>query len=137
MKKLMIALLAALILALAAGCSAPENDPAPPADANIEDIAVAMVTDMSNGDFAAASDNYAYTGKMRQAVSETFLKKQIWEYLEKNYGAFQGLGDHSTTQTGAYETVSVVASFETADINVNVTFDADKLIAGLHCIPIE
>ena len=66
-----------LLLAILTGC-APKDDPAPPADADIGTIALDLVTDMSEGDFAAAADDYAYVGKMRSVISEKFLREQVW-----------------------------------------------------------
>ena len=136
MKRLSIALLAVLMLLLFAGC-APKDDPSPPADADISAIAVDLVTDMSDGDFAEAADDYAYAGKMRRVVSETFFRDQVWEYLVTNYGAFQEIGDPIVTSVEQYEVVTVPVSFESADFYINVTFDADRLIAGIHSVPVE
>jgi hypothetical protein len=136
MEKRSIVLLIVLMLVLLAGC-APKDDPAPPADADIETIALDLVTDLSDGDFAAAADDYAYVGKMRGAISEKFLKEQVWEYLVTNYGAFEGFGEPVMAQTGDYETVAVPASFEKGVVNMNITFDDSKLIAGIHSVPVE
>ena len=136
MKKVSITLIALVMLMIFTGC-APKDDPAPPADADITDIAVALVTDMSNGDFAKASDDYAYAGKMRAVISEKFLREQVWEYLVTNYGAFQGFGEPTAAQTGDYETVVVPANFEQGVVNMNITFDQSKLIAGIHSVPAE
>lgn len=137
MKKLGIVLLAMVMLALSAGCAAPKDDPVPPEDANIEDIAVNFVTDLSTGDFAAAAEDYAYAGKMRQVINEKFLKDEVWDYLTANYGAFEGFASPVTAQTGEYETVTVTASFEQGDVNMNITFEDNKLIAGIHSVPVQ
>ena len=136
MKKVLIALLIALSLSLLAGC-APKDDPTPPADADISAIAVALVTELSDGDYAAAADDYAYVGDMRRVVSEKFLREQVWEYLVTNYGAFQAFGEPIVTPVEEYETVTVPASFEEGVVNMNITFDDAKLIAGIHSVPVE
>lgn len=136
MRKVSIALMALLVLALFAGCT-PKDDPAPPADADIMDIAVDLVTDLSDGDYAAAADDYAYVGDMRRVVSEKFLREQVWEYLVTNYGTFQELGESAVTPVDEYETVTVPAVFEEGVVNMNITFDDAKLIAGIHSVPVE
>lgn len=136
MKKLSITLLAVLLLGLLAGC-AVSDDPAPPGDADISETALNLVTDMSNGDFAGASDDYAYNGKMRQVIGEKFLEEQVWEYLVTNYGAFQGFAGPEKAKTGDFETVTVPATFENGVVNMYITFDDSKLIAGIHSVPVE
>ena len=136
MKKRSIALLALMLLVILAGC-APKDDPAPPADLDIGTIALSVVRDMSNGDFAAAAEDHAYTGKMRRVISEKFLKEQVWEYLVANYGAYEGFNEPAFSQSGGYETVTVPATFEDGIVNINVTFDAKRRIAGIHSVPVE
>ena len=52
-------------------------------------------------------------------------------------GRLMAFGDPAAAPTEGYETVTVPAAFEKGVVNMNITFDKSKLIAGIHCVPVE
>lgn len=115
--------------------SASATSTASPGEEKIEDTAVRLATDMANGDFKGAIENYKYDDSMKKAISETILKNQIWDSLIQEYGQYKKITGTLTTSAQGYDTVSVKTTFENAKLYINVSFDSNKLIAGLHCIP--
>ena len=108
---------------------------ATPKEIKIEDIAVNLVTDMSNGGFKKALDNYTYDDSMKKALNEALLKNQIWGYFIQSYGQFKEITGTLPSKAQGYDIVSVKTTFENAKIYINVVFDSNKLIAGLNYAP--
>jgi uncharacterized protein len=101
-------------------------------DSSITDIAVALVTDMSTGDFKRAMTGYSYNDKMKSAISETLLKDQIWGVLVNSYGNFKEITGSSSSKVQVYDVIAVKVTFEKQNLLINIVFDSDKLIAGIN-----
>ena len=108
---------------------------ASPGDVKIEDTAVSLVTDMANGDFKKALENYAYDDQMKKALNEPLLKDQVWGYFVRTFGQFKEITGTLNSEAQGYDVVSVKTTFEAAKIYINVSFDSDRNIAGLTYLP--
>jgi dienelactone hydrolase len=122
-----------LSLLLVASCS-PKQEP-PQINEDIEDIAVKLVTDLSKEDFAKAANEYTYTAEMKKVISEKFFKEQVWDPIIKAYGAFQKITGTTASKAQGYDIISVKTTFEKANLNLNIVFNQNKVIAGINYTP--
>lgn len=115
---------------------AAQETPAPSqAISEIEDIAISLVTDMSNGRFEKAMKHYSYNDQMKSALSEDILRDQLWGALIQSYGDFREIAGTTISQYQGYDVVSVKTAFENGKILINVFFDDGYFIVGLRIAP--
>ncbi len=97
------------------------------------DTAQQIVTQMAQGDFAAVEQRLSDRLKPLLPVGAI---QATWQELEKQFGAFQKVGQTSAAQTSQGLVQVVTCVFERASLDVNVTLnDADE-IAGLTVTPV-
>lgn len=128
-----------IIISIFAGCR--EADKETPiqgkVEGNIEDIAVNLVTDMSNSEFDKVVNEYQYSADMLAVISRELFETQIWDYLIESYGSFVEIKGSTVSKAQGYDIISVETVFENESININVVFDANKLVAGINHTPLE
>lgn len=99
---------------------------------DIEDIAVNLVTDLSKGEYEKAFTGYKYDKEMLKVLNIKVLEDQIWKALVNTYGPFQEITGTAASQSRGYDIIAVKTTFKNARLNINIVFDAQKLIAGIN-----
>jgi hypothetical protein len=127
MKKILLFLLIILLL-LSAGCGQNNKDNNITSenttinnttedikeDFNFEETGVALINDISEGNYKDAVDNYKYTDKMKEVISEAFYKNQFWKILLANYGECNAIKNTATLKQDIYEILVVPVDFKNA-----------------------
>lgn len=130
--RLLRALAIILILAfLAASCSA-QATPLPAE--KVEPRALALVENLTRGDYAAARADFDAT--MKLALPEDRLK-EIWEALPAQTGAFLEIGGTRSAEKDQYRIIFITCVFENAAIDVRVVFNPKGKVAGLFFQPAQ
>ena len=132
MKKILFGLIITTLLIV--GCVPKQTNP-PQIGDKIKDIAVKLVTDLSQGEFAKAANEYHYTTEMKKVINEQFMREQLWQPLIQTYGAFETITGTTASPTQGYDVISVKTTFAQAKLNLNIVFDQNKLIAGINYTP--
>lgn len=94
--------------------------------------AIALVDALVKGDYSAAGKNF--DGVMEKALPAE-KRKDLWETLVKQVGAFQKRTATRVEKAGKYDVVLVTCQFEKAKLDVRVVFNADKQVTGLFFRP--
>lgn len=127
-----------IILGMIVGCtkSMPtvinKTVPPTPASNNLEEVAKEFVDQLARGDYATARSSFTLT--MANAVSADQLKT-IWDQLTTQLGEYKQQTATYVTETGNYKSVYVTCQFSKDSIDIQVTYDAQMKIAGLHVVP--
>lgn len=95
----------------------------------IEDMAGDFIKLLAEGEFSKATENF--DAAMKKAASPEKLR-QIWSSLVNQHGPFEKQLDTQTKSISIYEAVVVTCEFEKMDVDLQVTFNAAKQIAGFH-----
>src|SRR5262249_37388945 len=103
----------------------------PPAG-SLEKAARAFIEQLSQGEFARATDGFDAT--MRKALPPDELKK-TWEKVVGDAGAYQKQLGSRAGKTGAYGVIVVTCQFTKSKQDVRVVFDKDGKITGLFFRP--
>jgi dienelactone hydrolase len=149
MKKILLFLLIILLL-LSAGCGQNNKDNNITSenttinnttedikeDFNFEETGVALINDISEGNYKDAVDNYKYTDKMKEVISEAFYKNQFWKILLANYGEFNAIKNTATLKQDIYEILVVPVDFKNAFVSINIVFE-EELIAGINISKVD
>jgi hypothetical protein len=128
------------ITAGAPGCS-KSNEVPPPAQATgesqnkdgispgLEKSARAFIALLVDDDFDKATKSFDDTMKKEMPASKI---RKIWTELIAQLGPFKNQGKIRQEKKDEYEIVFVLCTFARGSIDVQITFDADKKIAGLY-----
>lgn len=92
-------------------------------------IATALVDALAKGDYDAAGKDF---DKVMQKIFPTEKRKELWESLLKQVGAFKKRTGTRVEKVDKYDVVFVTCQFERAALDARVVFDADKKVAGLQ-----
>ncbi len=98
------------------------------------EMALALVDSLAKGDFAAAGKNF---DKVMEKVFPTDKRKDTWETLVKQVGAFQKRTGTRVEKAGKYDVVIVTCQFEKMELDARVVFNAEKQVAGLNFRPAQ
>ncbi len=101
-------------------------------DTGIEETALSLITDLVNADYKKAFEGYKYTSEMNAVANEKFFREDVWGVLNDNYGEFIEVKSTTPGKYQQYDIVSVKLLFESAFVDLNIVFDSEKLIAGIH-----
>lgn len=128
--------LSAVLLVLALVLSACGNTVETPVSINdnIEEIAVNLVTDLSGGNFKKAFEEYRYTEEVQNTISTSFYKN-LWNSITLENGNFKEIAGFSVSESQGFDVIAVETAFDKAKLNLNIVFDADKIIAGIQLRP--
>lgn len=94
--------------------------------------AIALVDALSKGDYSAAGKNF---DAVMQKELPTAKRKDLWERLVKQVGAFRKRLGTRTEKAGKFDVVFVTCRFERIVLDVRVVFNGDKEVTGLFFIP--
>lgn len=119
--------LALLALALVSQAMAQEK-----IDADLEAAAKALFTALTKEDFKAASKDFDAT--MQKEFPADKLGT-VWKALLKQVGAFQKQTGIRQEKADKYRVIILTCQFEKMALDVRVTFDSDKKVAGLFFAP--
>jgi hypothetical protein len=132
MKKKILFMLMILSITLSFfACSSSSN-----ASADNSQTGQSYINDFLDGNYKAMVDDYNYDSKMQQAISEDFLQ-QTADALYAQVGQVKSRGQVQTRDQSGYNIIYEVVSFDAMDLTLNVTFDAEGLIAGFTITPVE
>lgn len=104
----------------------------PEKGADEEDLARETLDQLVAGDFAAVFDRFDST--MKGAVPLTQLEA-VWEAVLRDAGSFLSVISDTRTQAGALETVVLLCEFQSASVNVQISFNDAGEIIGLLIRP--
>lgn len=96
------------------------------------DRATALVDALVKGDFSEAGKHF--DGVMQKALPVD-KRKELWQELVKQVGAFQKRMGTRVEKIGKYDVVLVTCKFEKTTLDVRVVFNADKQVSGLQFVP--
>ncbi len=99
-------------------------------DAAKEFDAKTFVDTLLNGDAASLETEYALTDEMNTALAAQGGLAGLQTQL-KTLGAVKSMEDPSVTESGEYTVYSVPCSFETQNLDVVISIDAENRIAGI------
>jgi len=132
-KSLILGLCFILGVGLLGGCSGTNAT----ADKNLgkdpETMAVALVTDLSRGEYQKAIDNFDYTVEMKKALNKAAYE-EIWTQLQTQNGLFIKINGTKIVENGDYLSVRIQSAFEKSNIDLQVTFDGNNIISGFHIL---
>lgn len=100
----------------------------PPDAASLEKIATDWVYQVVAGGFEQAAKSFD------AAVSKQFNAAklmEVWSAVIAQVGMFKNIKGTKTNPYGAYTLVFVTCNFDKAALDVQLSFDAEKKIAGL------
>lgn len=113
------------------GSSLPENSSSVPMDqSDHQAVAAALFTDLTEGQYDAL-EKYTFDEAMSEIVRKNGLKPSL-DASFAQLGKVVELHDCVSTQAEGYDVISVPAVFENGRISLNVVFDGQDRIAGIH-----
>ncbi|MBM3944375.1 MAG: alpha/beta fold hydrolase, partial [SAR202 cluster bacterium] len=120
----------------------PTRTPAPAAtptqtsgpQESLEELAVRLVTMMSEQRFSEVVAHFDATMSQVMPVSVT---GQAWSQIQAQVGTFQRVERTQVTPAGQYMVVTVTTVFSGLPINIEITFDASRKVAGLFFKPAD
>jgi uncharacterized protein len=124
----MMLILPALLICIGGTIIADEEKKLPEQTAT----ATALVDALAKGDYSAAGKNF--DAVMEKALP-TDKRKDLWEKLVKQVGAFQKRTETRVEKAGKYDVVYVTCQFDKMALDVRVVFNADKQVTGLFFSP--
>jgi fermentation-respiration switch protein FrsA (DUF1100 family) len=134
-------LVAMIALAFASGACTPKKPPharvAPDAGlARVDHVAYAklLVDHMVTDDFVLVTQRF--NAKMKEAVSVDHLAKG-WAALMVQVGDFKEVKDARAEKRGDVDVAIVTCAFDRADVDVQVSYDANDLVSGFFFQPAE
>lgn len=101
-------------------------------ETDINQIAMQYVTDLSEGNFKKAAEDYPYDATKKSLISETMLQDQLWGYFTLSFGQFRRIIETQYQKVEEYNVIGVKTEFENSKIYINVVFDSDNRIAGVN-----
>jgi len=131
MKKTLTISILLIISVIASACSA-KGTPLPPEQ--VETKALALVKNLSRGDYAAATADFDKT--MVNALPENKLK-EVWEQLQGQTGAFKEITGTRSDEKDQYRIIFVSCQFDNGAIDVRVVFNPQGQVAGLFFQPAQ
>jgi fermentation-respiration switch protein FrsA (DUF1100 family) len=90
--------------------------------------AIALVDALAKGDYAAAGKGF---DKVMEKALPADKRKDLWEKLVKQVGAFQKRTGTRVEKADKYDVVYVTCQFEKMALDVRVVFNDDKQVTGL------
>jgi len=135
MKKQVVCLLilTAILCVSLGGCN--EQRPSPPSLSD-EDRAVALVDYLNNGTLESVFSSW-FTKTIQDATTPAQLLT-VWGQLQEQYGTFENITTVRTTTQANYTNVFVTCLFsQQQTLDMEVTFDEQGLVAGLHFVPTD
>ena len=127
----MAVLVLVFFLAACGGQVATTTTSGPTADPNIK-AAQTFVSLLASGNFAAAERQF--DAAVRQALPESQLQT-VWQALEGQTGRYQSQVGVRTVRQAPYDAVFVTIQCANAKVDVEVTYDSQGQVAGLHFLP--
>jgi fermentation-respiration switch protein FrsA (DUF1100 family) len=127
-RRWLLVILASLVLA---ACNSSNPSPSPPLGSGGDPAAIgkAFIETMSRQDWAGAAA--MMDPNLAGADAATHLQ-QTGAMLVTEYGAFQSIGDVTTTHQDSGTLVAVVVNFANAAVTLNVGVNAAGQVTGLH-----
>jgi len=122
------------VLIAAAGCATstaapPPTSPSTPAAVTPDQLALATLNDIVQGDPAAATVNFDKT--MRRLLSPDALQ-QAWTAYQEQLGPYQSQGDPQDVTRGKITVVNVPLQMQNAPGQFRLSVRSDGQIAGLY-----
>jgi dienelactone hydrolase len=114
----------ALLFCLGGSIAAAQEEKLPEQTAT----ATALVDAFAKTDYADAGKNF---DKVMQKALPADKRKNLWETLLKQVGAFKKRTGTYVEKSGKYDVVIVACQFEKTALEVRVVFNADKQVTGL------
>ena len=130
MKNLMSFVIVLLGCALTVAASGRQQAAPPPSDLTGEGRAVVEL--LVREDFAGASKNF--DAQMKEALSPAKLAAG-WKALISQVGAFKRIVGVKMEKTPRADVAVVTCEFEKSGINIHLSFDAERRVAGLFFMP--
>ncbi len=96
--------------------------------------AIALVDAFVKGEYDAAGKDFDAT---MQKVLPSDKRKELWEKLIDQAGAFQKRTGTRIGKAGKYDIVLVTCQFKKTTLDVRVVFDSDKRVTGLQFRPAQ
>ena len=98
-----------------------------------KEMAVALVIDLSKGDYQKAMDAFDYTNEMEKALNPEAYE-EIWTKLQIESGPFLKINGTKIVENGEVLSVRVQSVFEKSNLDLQVTFDKNNIISGFHIL---
>lgn len=95
-------------------------------------MATALVDALAKGDYSSAGKNF---DKVMQKALPADKRKDLWEKLVKQVGAFQKRTGTRAEKAGKYDVVFVTCQFEKMALDVRIVFNDNKQVTGLFFSP--
>ncbi len=112
---------------------AQENAPATEEDMSLVETAQSYASDLMEGNYEKAYNEYAHDTAMQSAVNAEKYK-QMFEQINKSNGAFKELGQPYSFEASGYTAVDVPVIMENENFNIEIYFNAQNEIAGLKFV---
>ena len=123
---LIVSLLLALMATVAARAAGAQQ-----ANASLVSRAVAFVRTLAQGEFQTAEADF--TEQMKQGLPPQRLAA-VWQQVLSQAGPFQDTGNSTTAVQAGYTIVVVRADFKSRALGIEVAFDPERKIAGVHFV---
>lgn len=91
-----------------------------------------LVQQLAAGQYTAAETNFDATMKAGLPADKLAA---VWASITAQVGPFQSIAAVSQTARGNFQVVTVTCKFAKAELNVNVAYNAQGQVAGLHFAP--
>lgn len=114
-------------------CAKQTPTPAPNI-VSLEEIATTWVNLLVEAKFDQAVESFDKT--MAEQISAAILR-ETWSDLIAQVGVFKGIVSTRTSKQGIYDLVFVTCNFKNATLDIQLTYDADRKVAGLFFRPVE
>jgi hypothetical protein len=99
---------------------------------SLEQTATEWVNLLIAGEFDQAVKSFDNTVSAQITAAKL---KDIWNSLIAQFGAFKDIKGTKTSPYGAYNIVFVTCNFDKAALDIQLSFDAEKKVAGLFFKP--
>lgn len=129
-----LCLVLVLGLGFMAGCSKKNEETNKNQGKTPEDIATAIVTDLSTGEYTKAMDDFSYNQEMKKAMSPK-VYEDLWTQLTGQFGSFVKINGLKVEESEGFLMVRVQCIFEKGNTDIQVTFDESNAITGLFIKP--
>ena len=132
-KKPMLASLLMVCLLFLAACTR-KTEKLPPLEGDVVELASEFLVLLAAGDYTAA---VAYFDAKMQKELPAATLQEAWEAVQLQAGPYEGELAQKTEKLGRFQAVIVTARFAFSHLDIRLTFDSDRRIAGLYFLPAE
>lgn len=101
---------------------------------SLEEMATTWVNLLVEAKFDQAVESFDKT--MAEQMPAAKLR-ETWRALIAEVGEFKGIAGTRTSKHDVYDLVFVTCNFENATLDIQLTYDADRKVAGLFFRPVE